>query len=659
MRQDGESGHYTIVTLDIEGFGSPTRTDPIRSKLRGDLSDLLDTAIGRLHRDDPVAMRGDTGDGWFLLFAPHVPKPAIVDTFVPAVEAGLRLHNRAANMAGRLRLRIGVHHGDVLVEEGRPVGDALNFAFRIIDNDTAREVLRGNQRSHVVLVTSDDFFDEIVRQEHGGLEPDDFYPVRVEAKEVDSTVWVKKPEVTEVVVTGEGAGPAGVAEVTGMAGVTGVTGVTGLTGVVAGVEGGGVAEAAGVTAVAGVAAGVVAAVRPPTAVAAGPATAPVVAAAVGPPGARRAPPLREPRVLTLADLSPSCLYVPLLDVHNARLYGRRHPELPLAQHLETALLLGERAVLHCLDPYRSAEVARLVGELDPLVASGDLLFLLGENASHPAEHFRGYVDLKVKQFRLSDRGRRDLESLTMVDPDAADRSEHLLARSPYALIRGFNGSDAFVGAARDDLQRCEPIVLCEPYHASVVSRLSLSLRQLLDLSEMTSDGKLSRVLADEVTTKALHVEIDRLSGHRSFSRQILMDAIAEYCDIDESHPMYSIVEERVSLVHLRGATGPLHHLEVTSHRDAASPYFFKALYEHLSVLADVPNPDRLGADLLMRLRAQSAWGFFAAHHLRLMGGVLHRRSDDDAVADARSAFHWTRRVPEFATIRQILREHWA
>ncbi|WP_157744597.1 hypothetical protein [Micromonospora viridifaciens] len=568
------------MTIDIEGFGSATRTDPIRAGLRGTLDGLVAAAVGRMMHDDPVVAEGDTGDGKWLLFRSDLPKTSLLQELVPAIETGIRHHNRAASTAATLRLRVGVHHGELTVEPNGYSGEQLNHAFRIIDNDVARQALK-TARKDVVVVVSDDFFQKVVKPGYGSLDPETYSPVRVSVKETTTLVWLDSahglPAPTQIDLP------------------------------------------------------------------------------VGPPAAAGT---GEPKVLTLHDLPPATLYVGITDIHNAALYRRRSPEVPIEQHIEAALLLADKVVIHCADPYRSAQVATTLSGLLPCISGGDLLFLLGENTSNPRAHFRGYIDFKIQQYGKSELGQHDVASLSQVDPNASDRAEMLLAASPYALIRGFSGADGFNRAVRRDLQPAEPITICEHFAASVVSQLALTLRQLLDLAYRGPDGTYSRLVAEPVAVGRIQADINQLAGHNSFSRQILMAAIRRGTGIDESDPLYETFEERVSLLHLAGTTGGLPHLEVTSRRDRLSVYYYGHLLEHLSQLSEVPHPNRFGAELVMELRSLPIWRFFASHHIRLVSHLIQHMREEPPTGDPTRGYAWSRRIPEFEPIRAIVRRWW-
>ncbi|HEX6470677.1 MAG TPA: hypothetical protein VF069_16375, partial [Streptosporangiaceae bacterium] len=337
-----EPRHYSIVTIDIEGFGSPTRTDPIRAGLRKALGELIQSALDGME-ESPLHAEGDTGDGKWLLFRPDMPKTRILQSFIPDLETNLHHHNRSASTAAKLRLRIGVHHGELIQQDSGYSGESLNHAFRIIDNDVVRQALRVSQSS-LIIILSDDFYQKVVKPEYGSLRTTSYSPVVLEVKETNAVAWI------------DSSGGVAVTEPTDQH-------VT-------------------------------------------------ISIGAGP---------TEPRVLTLQDLPPTSLYITISDIHNAALYRRRFPEAPIPQHLETALLLAKKVVLHCADPYRSREVAELLRQFQPCIESGDLLFLLGENSQNPRTQFRGYIDYKIQQYRKSDLGERDVTSLVSVDANSADR----------------------------------------------------------------------------------------------------------------------------------------------------------------------------------------------------------------------------------------------
>ncbi len=575
-----EPQHFSIVTLDIEGFGSPTRTDPIRAGLRSTLKLITDSASGSLREPNPVHASGDTGDGSWLIFASRVPKSRIISAFLPTLETELRHHNLTASTAALLRLRVGVHHGELIKDGGGYSGEALNHTFRIIDNGVVRQALLASP-AHLVAAISNDFFEKVIKPGYGSLDAEAFAPVHVQTKETATIVWVSS----------NAANPNTSANLSMSQAMLNVD-------------------------------------------------------------------RTNQRVLTIGDLPPTSLYLPVTDVHNARLYGRTFPGAPIRQHIEAGLLLSEKIVLHCADAYRSREVADALDDFTSCVEAGDILFLLGENAQVPGVHFRSYIDYKVEQYSKSSYGKRDVASLTEVDDDAADRAENLLRMSPFALIRGFSGTDGFIRAAKMDMQPGESIAIREHFVSSLVGRLSLTIRQLLDLTQLGHDGSLTRVVADDSTVGLLQGEVERLASHNSFSRQTFLEAIRRRTGLAAADPLDPIFEERVSLVHLMGTLGGLTHMEITNRRDRMSLYYYGNLVDHLSILAEVPHPATFGTRLVLELRALPNWWAFVAHHLRLAGDAAHRVAFGEVPIDLSAAYRWSRRIPEFESIRSVVRHHW-
>jgi hypothetical protein len=81
----------------------------------------------------------------------------------------------------------------------------------------------------------------------------------------------------------------------------------------------------------------------------------------------------------LADLSTRSIYVSIADLYNQNLYKRTAGQAPLINHLETALLLGENAILHCADPYRSPKLLNLLYQYKDFIEAGNIILLLGSH----------------------------------------------------------------------------------------------------------------------------------------------------------------------------------------------------------------------------------------------------------------------------------------
>src|SRR5262245_6149423 len=93
--------HRTILVVDVERHGSPTRTDADRVAIRADLYRVLATAFTDLADCD----HQNTGDGILVVIPPTVPKSVLVESLPDRLIAELRAHNEAHDPSRRIRLR--------------------------------------------------------------------------------------------------------------------------------------------------------------------------------------------------------------------------------------------------------------------------------------------------------------------------------------------------------------------------------------------------------------------------------------------------------------------------------------------------------------------------------------------------------------------------
>jgi hypothetical protein len=580
--------HRTILALDIEGFGGPQRSDPVRSTMRlalyGLLHDALTSALGDLSR----CSLSDLGDGVLILVEPEVSKLALLHPLMPEIARGLKRYNATASANARIRLRAVLHSGEIVPDSQGYSGEDLNFSFRLLDAAELRAALAASP-ANLALIVSQSVYNGVVTRGWQGIDPAAYRPVEVHVKETKAKAWIHIP-----------------------------------------------AETDGEESTAGMSARLDKRPRYPS---------------------RSRMVQRE---IEIRALPPGCLYVSIGDVHNYRLYQLQCPEVPLRNHLQTALLLGRRAVLHCADPFRSEEVVQLLTEYQDAIVDGSLLFLMNENVVDPRRHFAAYIQTKRTQYGKSRYGKTDVESLQVPDPEAAvERAITFLEMSPFLLRRGFGASDAFINAIKADMRRAEQIVLCEHYHASAISRLNLSLRQILQLAQVRPDGLgHQRLLADDATIGGLQTKIASLASYDSFSKQILIALIQEQLGIDEDNPYYELIWVRVTIVHLLATIGRLGFLEVTHARDRESPYYYDHLIAHLAALADSPPRGELSRELVNALRQLPSWRAFANYHLRLMADLKARQASGDEAVDPWAMFEASRVMPEFDEVRAVVRQGW-
>jgi hypothetical protein len=73
-----------------------------------------------------------------------------------------------------------------------PLGDQVNLAFRLLDAEQLRILLRQASGPLIVCV-SDAVYKQVIAQRHEGLDPAFFEAVWLEAKDVQALGWVRAP----------------------------------------------------------------------------------------------------------------------------------------------------------------------------------------------------------------------------------------------------------------------------------------------------------------------------------------------------------------------------------------------------------------------------------------------------------------------------------
>jgi adenylate cyclase len=114
-----------ILAADVAGYSRLIGVDEEGTlrQLKSIRSELIDPAIA-VHRGRLVKT---TSDGFLVEFA------SVVDALRCATEAQQAMASRNAGIAqaARIELRIGVHQGDIVVEDGDIFGDGVNVAARL------------------------------------------------------------------------------------------------------------------------------------------------------------------------------------------------------------------------------------------------------------------------------------------------------------------------------------------------------------------------------------------------------------------------------------------------------------------------------------------------------------------------------------------------
>jgi hypothetical protein len=545
----------------------------------------------------------DTGDGVFLVFPSTTKKCDLLEKFVPTFEQMVRQENSTATSSTKIFLRAVLHFGEyfldqpILTKQGR-AGKEINHTFRLLDSaELRRAVQKQGEGRPLALMVSDDVYQKIVVQQIPEMSGQ-FAKRFIRAKDGKITGWLYVGQ-SSIKTVGRSRSRA------------------------------------------------------------------KSSSKHRKPQGSTNPPLFTPergkQAHTLTTLPGVSIYISTADIHNYNLYRRGVGDgVPVANHLETALLLSDQAIVHCADPYRCQAVFDILSEFKYFIKKGNIVFLLSRSIESPQRDFESYVKGKENQYRMSGHGTADIATLSSQDTKTdIEPVVDLLELSPTLLHRGYIATESFVDAVQNDLVNTEVLGTTGNPLQGKLMRINLTLFQILSLAKITTTGNEPVVANPEVVERIINGVKTKIN-HHSFSRQILLSLIREELK-NNGRPAYEgysdLLEVRTNLLHLRINVGPHGFIELHPERERASPYNYNHLLNHLGVLADCAPKARFGLELVKALKSEQAWDSFATHHLSVMADSYSRRMGDMEVRPENYFIH-SRRLPVFRNIAKVVRAKW-
>jgi len=181
--------HYTIIVVDIVGFGDLRRSNSSQLRVRRGLYRALQDAFVAAGIPWEGCRREDRGDGVLILAPAHLPKALFVERLPEPLAATLAEHNKHHPPIEQIRLRLALHAGEILEDEHGVTASSITHTFRILD---AADVKAAFVESGGVLavIGSSWFFDEVIRQSDWS-EVDSYAPVEVSNKETVTRAWIR------------------------------------------------------------------------------------------------------------------------------------------------------------------------------------------------------------------------------------------------------------------------------------------------------------------------------------------------------------------------------------------------------------------------------------------------------------------------------------
>lgn len=180
--------HHLIINLDVQDSGQ--RTNPGQLILRDVIYDIVQSAFADTGID-PHRPPEDRGDGVLLVLPADVPKKQMLGLWVNVLHEALRERN--APLKEPIRVRVGIHAGEVHHDDHGVAGNDVNIACRLANCEPAKGTLRAAPHASMVVAVSDTIYQSVVR--HGGqyIDSDSYRRHPLRAAEFDGPVWLYVP----------------------------------------------------------------------------------------------------------------------------------------------------------------------------------------------------------------------------------------------------------------------------------------------------------------------------------------------------------------------------------------------------------------------------------------------------------------------------------
>ena len=199
-----------LLAVDVEKYSTRDARGQLRAQT--DLRNILSLAAQNVGLDRSLWYEQVSGDGELAVLPEDVDVSLVVGDFTRQLETVLGEFNRARSGGRRLRLRVALHHGTLTPGPFGPAGDAPIVVSRLLNAKPLRRVLADQQHRDVALIVSQTLYQDVVRTGFCSLDPQDFQPVRVNAKGVLYHGFVQRRVVEEEIAQpvlraiGEGGG---------------------------------------------------------------------------------------------------------------------------------------------------------------------------------------------------------------------------------------------------------------------------------------------------------------------------------------------------------------------------------------------------------------------------------------------------------------------
>jgi hypothetical protein len=156
----GHGMRRMCIAFDLERYSGGT--DAAQVEKQRAMTSLVKDACERGALERAHWLKQEQGDGELALLPPGIDEARVIAALWREFREGLHRHNRHANSAGQLRMRIAVHEGMTYIADSGFAGDAVNTVCRLRDCTEAKNALSGTG-SDAILIVSDRIYKDVIR----------------------------------------------------------------------------------------------------------------------------------------------------------------------------------------------------------------------------------------------------------------------------------------------------------------------------------------------------------------------------------------------------------------------------------------------------------------------------------------------------------------
>jgi O-acetyl-ADP-ribose deacetylase (regulator of RNase III) len=172
--------------VDIVGYGDRTATAKVDAQHR--LAALVSDVLHELGLDLNSTANHGTGDGIMVFLPTTTEVHRALPRLVRATADVLAVDNN--RYRDRLRLRMAAVVGPLGPAAIGFAGQTIVEAARLVDSQVLREALAKHQDADLAVLVSEPLYAYVVGERHPGLDPADFRPVEIRAKNYQNRAWL-------------------------------------------------------------------------------------------------------------------------------------------------------------------------------------------------------------------------------------------------------------------------------------------------------------------------------------------------------------------------------------------------------------------------------------------------------------------------------------